>query len=264
MSKVTIKSITGSEGKKVDLPKAFDTPYRPDLIKRAVLSDQTKKKQPQGRYPLAGRLTAATSVRPGRGLSLIPRTHGKGTHHGNRGAIVPSARGGRLAHPPKVEKKIVEKINKKEYAYALKSAVYATADNEIVRTRGHRIDEDFDFPIIVENKIAEVSKTSDMAEILDNLGLGDELDRAKVRSVKSGKGKMRGRRYRTPKGPLIVFADDCDGMQAAKNIPGVDAARIRDLSVEDLAPGTHAGRITIWTEGAIEEMALEIKWRIMK
>ena len=35
-------------------------------------------------------------------------------------------------------------MNKKEYALALKSAVAATADGEVVKERGHRFDEKVD------------------------------------------------------------------------------------------------------------------------
>jgi large subunit ribosomal protein L4e len=41
---------------------------------------------------------------------------------------------------------------------------------------------------------------------------------------------------------------------AASNLPGVDAATINNLSAEMLAPGTHPGRLTLWTNGAIERL----------
>jgi len=258
MAKVTIKSITGSETEKIDLPELFNTGYRPDLIKRAVLSDESKSRQPQGRYPLAGRLTAATSEGPGRGISLVPRTHAKGTHHSSRGAVIPSTRGGRLAHPPKVEKDYVERINKKEYAYALKSAVSATGNEEVVRTRGHRVDEGIDFPIIVEDKFTEIGKTKEMVQVLTNLGVGSDLERTKKREMRSGKGKVRGRKYRQKIGPLVVIADDCLAERAARNIPGVEVVKVKDLKITQLAPGSLAGRVTIWTESAFKQLE---EWR---
>lgn len=259
MVEVKITSITGSKGSSVELPRVFNTPFRPDLIKRAVLSDQSKKRQPQGRYELAGKLTAATGVGPGRGISLVPRTHGSRTHHASRGAVIPSTRGGRLAHPPKVEKKIVEHINKKEYFYALRSAVSATKDREVIEKRGHWVAEDADFPIIVEDNIKEVIKTSEMIEIIDNLGLGDDLERSKRKSIRSGKGKMRGRKYRRRSGPLIVVTEDCNAIKSGNNIPGVSVKKLEDLDVEDLAPGSIAGRATVWTESALEKLS-EWKW----
>lgn len=254
MAKVTIKSITGTDAGETDVPEVFSTGYRPDLIKRAVLSDETKDRQPQGRYPLAGKLTAATSVGPGRGISLVPRTHAKGTHHASRGAVIPSTRGGRLAHPPKVEKIIVEKINKKEYALALRSAVSATGSDGIVRERGHRVDEDIEFPIVVEDRITEIAKTKEMVEVLYNLGLGADLERTKNREIRSGKGKRRGRKYRTKIGPLLVIADDCTAERAARNIPGVDIIKVSDLRLTQLAPGATGGRATVWTESALKQL----------
>ncbi|MHA2503414.1 MAG: 50S ribosomal protein L4 [Candidatus Kariarchaeaceae archaeon] len=254
MTKVNIKSITGTESGSVDLPGVFASDFRPDLIKRAVLSEQSKRRQPQGRYLLAGKLTAATSVGPGRGIAKVPRTHSRGTHHSSRGAVIPSTRGGRLAHPPRVEKKIVEKINKKEYNLALRSAVSSTANGDTVRARGHRFDEDLSFPLVVEDKIAEIAKTKEMISVISNLGLGADLERTKNRSIRAGKGKRRGRKYRTKTGPLLVVADDCNAEKSAQNIPGVTVCKVSDLTVETLAPGASAGRATIWTESALKQL----------
>ena len=43
-------------------------------------------------------------------------------------------------------------------------------------------------------------------------------------------------------------------MKAAKNLPGVDVVTVDNLNVELLAPGTHPGRLTIWTQSAIEKL----------
>ena len=253
MSTVKILTIKGRKSTKtVDLPKVFDTPFRPDLIKRAVLSEQSKKRNPQGRFLLAGKQVTASSVGPGSGISKVPRTHGKGTHHGNRAALIHSTVGGRLAHPPKVEKIIVEKINKKEHRLALWSAVSATASRDTVESRGHLFDEKISFPIIVEDKINNLERTKEVIEAIEKLGVGDDLSRSQIKKIRAGKGKRRGRKYRRKTGPLLVVDDNCEALKAGNNIPGADIVKVKDLCVELLAPGTHAGRLTIWTESAIK------------
>ena len=252
MVEAEIRSIEGEIKGSLTLPSVFETVNRLDLIKRAVLAEQSRKRQPQGRSPTAGKLVTQSSQGPGRGISKIPRTHGKRTHHANRAAYVKSTVGGMLAFPPKVDKKIVEKINKKELRLALWSAVSLTADKATVEARGHLLEEETAFPIVVENAIMEVEKTSEMKEILENLGTGNDLIRSGIKKVRAGKGKMRGRKYRRKVGPLFVVSEDCKAMKAADNLAGVTVLRVRDLSVEDLAPGTHAGRLTIWTESAIK------------
>lgn len=236
----------------LSLPPVFETPFRPDLIKRAVLSEQTFKKQPQGRYPLAGRLVAESGVGPGRGISKVPRTHGKGTHHGSRGTFIHSTRGGKLAFPPKVEKKITEKINKKEKRYALYSAVSSTADKDLVEKRGHQVDDVKAFPIIIDNKATQLVKSAEVIQVLEQIGLAEDLARCKPKKIRAGKGKYRGRKYRRKVGPLIVVKDDCKLMRAGRNIAGVDVMKVTDLNVEALAPGTNPGRAVVWTEEAIE------------
>ena len=90
---------------------------------------------------------------------------------------------------------------------------------------------------------------------MEGLGLSSDLERAKGgRNIRAGKGKMRGRRYRTPKSILVVVSNR-DGLhKAARNVPGVDVVAAKDLSAEDLAPGGDAGRLTVWTKAAIEAL----------
>ncbi len=55
-------------------------------------------------------------------------------------------------------------------------------------------------------------------------------------------------------GPLIVVAENKGIAKAAENIQGVDVAIVNNLDAEKLAPGTHPGRLTIWTSNAIEKL----------
>jgi len=105
--KVAIYSINGQKtATEVSLPSVFETPLRPDIIKRAVLAEQTWKKQPQGVNPLAGKMVAVENWGPGRGAARVPRIKGSRTHSAQRTAFVPQARGGRSGHQPKAEKNI--------------------------------------------------------------------------------------------------------------------------------------------------------------
>ncbi|HDO42082.1 MAG TPA: 50S ribosomal protein L4, partial [Candidatus Bathyarchaeota archaeon] len=53
---------------------------------------------------------------------------------------------------------------------------------------------------------------------------------------------------------LIVVSKKDGIFKAARNFPGVDVVSVRDLNPELLAPGTHPGRLTIWTSSSIEEL----------
>ncbi len=43
-------------------------------------------------------------------------------------------------------------------------------------------------------------------------------------------------------------------MKAARNILGMDVVKIDSLNVELLAPGTHPGRLTIWSKSAFDKL----------
>ncbi len=248
--KVKVYSLDGSSTDEVELPKVFSTTLREDLIRRAVISAQSARFQPHAPSEVAGKQTSAESIGKGRGMARVRRTK-SGRHEA---AFVPQAVGGRRAHPPKVQKKIHKKINDKERLLAIKSAIAATCQPDLVRRRGHRID-DRPLPIVVSDDFREISKAKDLKETLLKIGLGEEMERLRRgRKQRPGKGKMRGRRRRVPKGPLFVVHDACPAEKALSNLPGVDVARSENLNAELLAPGGVAGRLSVWTLSALQKV----------
>ena len=65
---------------------------------------------------------------------------------------------------------------------------------------------------------------------------------------------MRGRVRKTPKSILLVVKEKTGLAQAARNLPGVDVVSARDLSAEHLAPGGDVGRLTVFTQDAVEAL----------
>jgi large subunit ribosomal protein L4e len=201
----------------------------------------------------------------GRGVSRIMRKTGQRT-----GAQNPHTRGGRRAHGPKVAKDWSQKLNSKQKTLARNSAIAATVNPEMVSSRGHNFDENVRFPIIIDSytesregsteqfdveSLPLQNSTRKFVAMMEGLGLGADLNRAKSgRTIRAGKGTMRGRKYRTPKSILLVVANR-DGLhKAARNVPGVDVVAAKDLCAEDLAPGGDLGRLTVWTKSAIKAM----------
>ncbi len=258
MAKADVHNLEGKKAGTIDLPPQFGEDYRPDVIKRAVLASQSARYQPYGTMPTAGLRSSARFIGRrrkygttyGRGMARLPRIRVGSGHMTFRVRIVPHAVKGREAHPPKAEKILLEKINRKERLLAIRSAISATTMPELVTARGHKIG-DVQLPIVVVDDLEEVSKPKELVAVLEKLGLGEELERTSEPRKKAGIGKMRGRRKREKKGPLIVVGTDKGVGLAARNIPGVEVARVDNLSAELLAPGTHAGRLTIWTKSAI-------------
>lgn len=259
---VKVLLINGEIKGEIELPKQFSEEFRPDLIRRAVLAIHSHKRQPYGTKKGAGNIHSADfSKRRGRyrttygyGQSRTPRKImlRVGSRFRTVGANVPQAVGGRKAHPPKVEKIFAEKINNKERKKAIRSAIAATAVKEIVKARGHKISDLKEFPVVIEGKVERIGKTKEVKELLEKIGLKKELTRIKKKKVRAGKGKMRGRKYKKKIGPLFVVSKKCKLLKAAKNIAGVDAVIVKDLNAEILAPGTHPGRLLIWSEPAIK------------
>ena len=247
--KVNVYDLKGASSGQIDLPKVFDTPFRPDLIRKSFNVMHSNRRQPYGADKMAGCKQATASVGKGRGQSRVPRLT-----QGRRAALAPCVVGGRRAHPPKPERNWREKINKKEKQLAKNSAFGATTDKEIVAKRGHQFNEKITLPIVVDDKFETITKTKDVIEALDKIGVYDDVLRAtNGKHIRAGKGTRRGRKYRTPKSILIVSTKD-EIQKSSKNLTGVDVVKPSQINIEHLAPGGDAGRLAIFTKSAIKEM----------
>jgi len=261
-----IYSLDGKETENIRLPEVFKAEFRPDLIQRAVVSAEANKRESYSVKKRAGLGTSADyfgrrrdTYRQtiNRGQSRLPREK---TGGGGLGKVrrVPQSVGGRRSHPP-LGKDFTKKLNKKEYLLAIKSAIAATASPDLIKERGHRIEKIREFPLIVEDSFEKLKKTREVKKTLSILGINDDLIRAKEKRIRAGRGKMRGRKYKKKKSILIVVNEDSGIKSGARNIPGVDIAQVDELNIELLAPGTHAGRLTLWTKGAINNVEEAIK-----
>ena len=249
MKKVNIYRIDGTSKEQIDLPDIFNTPYRPDIIRKAFNILRSNKRQPYGSDPLAGAKHAVASAGKGRGMSRVPRLT-----QGQRGAFAPCVVGGRRAHPPKSERNWKEKINKKEKTLAKNSAIAATANKEIITKRGHKYNDKITVPIIIDDKFEKITKTKDVITALDKLGVYDDILRAaNGKHIRAGKGKARARKYKKPKSILIV-STNIEIQKSSKNLSGVDVVKPKEINIEHLAPGGEPGRLTIFTKSALKEI----------
>jgi len=259
MSKVQVLSVDGKPKGEANLGAAFKTAIRKDIVQRVFVSEQAGKRQPYGTDPLAGDRSSAHYhgsrhvkwTMMNKEMARMKRIHGQG-YLNYTARVVPFATKGRRAHPPKVERNWTQKVNKKERILALKSALTASTMKDWVLLRGHKA-ENLNFPLVVENKFEELKSTKIVMQTLKVLGLGNELERTSEVKIRAGRGKMRGRRYKVKKGPLLVVTKNTL-KQSAGNILGVDVATPKELNITLLAPGGQPGRLTIFSEAALEEL----------
>ncbi|MFA5108417.1 MAG: 50S ribosomal protein L4 [Candidatus Micrarchaeia archaeon] len=262
MAKANLYSSDGKKSGEVQLPSFFSESVNPVLIARAAISDQTHFYQPKSPDPLAGIKTSAKyrgrkddfGSLKNHGQAMLPR---EVLANGRAGRVrrIPSSVKGRRAHPPKIEKKLIEKVNKKEYLKALHSAMAATAISDFVSKRGHKVPSDISLPIVLDEKAELISKSKDALKMLLAIGIGADLARGQKAKKRSGVGSRKGGKRR-PKSLLVIVENMKSPIaKAARNLPGVDVRTACCVSVIDLAPGTVAGRLTAYTKSAL--VALE-------
>lgn len=248
---INVYSVKGGVVKTMELPTVFKTDFRPDVIHRAVVAEEANRRQPYGAKPDAGIRHAVSTWGKGRGVARVQRQVG-----GSKAAESPNNVGGRRAFPPEAEKDWSKKCNKKERILAKKSALAAVSDAVKVKGRGHKFDEKVTLPVVVEDNIESLKSTADVMDLLESIGLQMDVEKAKEgKKVRAGRGKMRARRFRSPKSLLIVVSNEkADLFTGAGNLPGVEVVYAEKLNAGVLAPGGFAGRLTVFSESAMKKV----------
>ncbi|MEK6860016.1 MAG: 50S ribosomal protein L4 [Nanoarchaeota archaeon] len=248
------------EGKKIkDITTSlFEEPVREDIIFKVIEAEKTKQPYAPKQYAGMNRSASGKILHTrhdwksdrGKGIPRVPRKvmMRRGTQFTWEAAIIPSARGGRRAHPPKGLGRI-KKINKKELTKALLSALTYTSSSEELKKKYTSISDkkiDIKLPLIVEDRILKL-KTKEFLKSMKII-LGELYSIAiQKKTTRAGIGKLRGRRYKKNAGALLVI-----GNEEIAKIQGIDVSRANELKVVDLADG--GARLTMFTEKAIKEL----------
>lgn len=158
--------------------------------------------------------------------------------------------------PTKTWRRWHRRVNVTQKRHAVATALAASSLPPLVMARGHRIGEVSELPLVVSEGAESVEKTKQALDMLKKLGCEEELKKvADSKKVRSGKGKMRNRRYTMRRGPLVIYAEDNGIVRALRNIPGVETASVDSLNLLQVAPGGNFGRFIIWTEGAFDKLS---------
>ncbi|MDA3836088.1 MAG: 50S ribosomal protein L4 [Nanoarchaeota archaeon] len=264
--KAKLLDITGKSTKQIALPECFNEALRSDLIQKIIEAKKTK--QPYAPSPVAGNQASASGQlkhhrkvwksQYGRGMSRVPRKtmSRKGSQFQWVAAAAPNTRDGRRAHPPRaISMMSSARINKKELKLALMSALSATVNATVVTKRYARLsDKKVDsLPLVVESKFTKLKAKEMMASLKSILGEALFDIAVKQKSVRKGLGRMRGRKYKSTAGLLLVI-----GSEEAVKTKSFSVQTVKKLGVNDLANGG-PGRLTLYTESAIKDLTEKFK-----
>eukprot|EP00766_Chilomastix_caulleryi_P004697 gnl/Chilomastix_caulleri/60.p1 GENE.gnl/Chilomastix_caulleri/60~~gnl/Chilomastix_caulleri/60.p1 ORF type:complete len:371 (+),score=140.58 gnl/Chilomastix_caulleri/60:64-1176(+) len=252
---VKVFDLKGKEVKAVDTPAVFNAPIRTDIIHFIHTNMAKNSRQAYGLSALSGLQTPATSWGPGRAVARVPRVPGSGTRRCGQAARANFTRGGRMYGATQTIRRWHRKINVNQKRYAAASAISASAVNGFVSARGHLIEHLPQLPMVITNEIEKIIHTKDAEKLFRAIGLKDELERVKnSKTVRAGKGKARNRRFRCRVGPMVIVGNGSRCDLGFRNIPGVKVANVNSLSLIDLCPGGHPGRLLIWSENAVAQL----------
>lgn len=129
--------------------------------------------------------------------------------------------------PLRVWRRWHRKVHLNQKRYAVVSAIAASGVPAIVMAKGHQIQEVPEFPLVVSDKIQELSKTKDAVKFLRRVRAWNDIERVyKSRCIRAGKGKMRNRRKVQRLGPVIIYGKDAGCTKAFRNIPGKNSLQL--------------------------------------
>jgi large subunit ribosomal protein L4e len=252
---VSVFSLTGDKAGETSLPAVMTAPLRPDIVQFVHSNMNKNHRQAYAVNIKAGKKVVASSWGTGRAVARIPRVGGGGTSRSGQGAYGNMCRGGRMFAPTKTWRKWNRKVNITQKRYAVASALAASAVPALVMARGHVIDDVPEIPLVVDTALESTKKTSSAKDILAAIGaLRDVEKAADSKQIRSGKGKMRNRRYTLRRGPLIIYQTNDGVEQAFRNLPGVEICCVDRLNLLQLAPGGHMGRFCIWSQAALDAL----------
>jgi len=239
----------------VKLPAIYKAPIRPDLVSFIHEQVRKNKRQAFAVSTEAGHQTSAESWGTGRAVARIPRVRGGGTHRSGQGAYGNMCRGGRMFAPSKVYRRWHRRVNVAQKRFAICSAIAASGVPGLVQARGHIIDEISEVPLVISDKVESIKKTKEAVTLLKQIKAWSDVEKVySSKRLRPGKGKMRNRRFKKKKGPLVIYNQDNGIQRAFRNIPGIDFLQVDRLNLLKLAPGGHLGRFCIWTEGAFRKL----------
>lgn len=255
--KSKIISIDGKEKGSIELPKMVSSEIRKDVVARVFESQ--KRETPYGPMNYAGRGHSASGILR-RKRHAWKATYGKGiarsprkimSRHGVSfqwvGATAPYARGGGRAHGHNPNEVQFRKVNKTELRIALGSAIAGTFDAKYAEKKYSLKVSNSAY--VVDDSVVK-AKTSDFIEFLQK-AFGNASEKLlKVKTVRAGQGKARGRKYKSNAGLLFVVSSD-----EKMNKSGVDVVKAKELQISDLAPNGQPGRFAIYSEKAIKEIS---------
>merc|ERR1719321_1839023 len=193
--------------KSIPIPQVMCSPLRPDLVRYVHTNVSKNHRQPyanmtkMGNRYQSGYQHSAESWGTGRAVARVPRVSGGGTHGAGAGAFGNMCRGGGMFNPTKIWRRWHRKCNTTQKRHALASALAASALPPLVMARGHKVDDVSELPLVVSDGAQAIQKTKQGLEMLEGLGCGDELTKVNAsKKLRSGKGKMRGRKYTMRRG----------------------------------------------------------------
>ena len=99
-------------------------------------------------------------------------------------------------------------------------------------SKGHRIEEVPELPLVVEDKVESYEKTKEAVLLLKKLKAWNDIEKVCAsQRMRAGKGKMRNRRRIQRRGPCIIYNEDIGIFKDFRNIPGITLLNVSKLSI---------------------------------
>uniref|UniRef100_A0A8C6AYE9 Large ribosomal subunit protein uL4 C-terminal domain-containing protein n=1 Tax=Monodon monoceros TaxID=40151 RepID=A0A8C6AYE9_MONMO len=151
-------------------------------------------------------------------------------------------RGGHVFVPAETWRRWHRRVNIMQKRYAI----------SLVVSKGHRVEEVPEFPLVAEDKVEGFKKTKQAVLLLKKLKAWNGIRKVYAsRRMRAGKSKMRNGHRIQCRRPCVVCNERI--IKAFRNIPGITLPNVSKPNLLKLAPGGHVLRSCVWTESAFRK-----------
>merc|ERR1712029_705868 len=163
--------------RQLPLPAVFKAPVRPDVVHFVHSNIAKNHRQAYAVSKEAGHQTSAEFWGTGRAVARIPRVRGGGTHRSGQAAYGNMCRSGRMFAPTKTWRRWHHRLNTNQKRFAMCSAIAATGVPALVMSKGHKIEEIPEVPLVISDKVEELKKTKEAVSLLKKLRAWKDIEK---------------------------------------------------------------------------------------
>lgn len=237
-------------GKKIDEIQINTTAtIKRETLLKVYNGYRLNKKQIHGSSLRGGLRHKVDAAKKGSGRARVQRMHS------GKASESPNVVSGRRSHPPKTDKNLKKKLNKKEIFKSMQGCILSLLNLKEFKKKELLLVQQT--PIILQDNFLDLTSRSEIENTFTKFGFMDIISAAN-KKIRAGKGKMRNRRYKKNKFISFVFpkkiGEDYQLKKMIRNYPGIVCLEEEKLCILDFMKSGLGGRLFVFFHSSFKRI----------